>query len=225
MAELLLVNPSPRRRKKTHRRRRKPSHARRHRRHHAAAPRRHRRRRNPHFRLHRRRRRHNPSLRGIAGSLVPTLKSGFTGALGGIGLDLLTGQLINASWFPATMKSGLSWTAVKIAGALAVGLVGNKVLRGKGKALADGAMVVVLHDALKAQLTGMLPASVPLGEYITYAPTVGITPGTALPLSTGLNAYLTGDGSGLGEYVTADVGATGLYDTSPGSPYGGGFGY
>jgi hypothetical protein len=225
MAELLLVNPSPRRRKKTHRRRRKSHHAhRRVRRHHAAAPRRHRRRRaNPHFRLRRRRR--NPSLRGLAGSVLPTLKSGFTGALGGLGLDLLTGQLINATWFPATMKSGLSWTAVKIAGAIAVGLVGNKVLHGKGKALADGAMVVVLHDALRAQLAGMLPASVPLGEYITYAPTVGYTPGTALPLSTGLNAYLTGEGSGLGEYVASDIGTTGLYDTSPGSPYGGGFGY
>lgn len=227
MAELLLVNPSPRRRKKTHRRRRK-AHSHRRRRHvaHGRVHRRHaRRRKNPHFKLHRRRRRHNPSLRGIAGSLVPTLKSGFTGAIGGLGLDLLTGQLINASWFPASLKSGLGWTATKIAGAIAVGMLGGKVMHGKGKALADGAMVVVLHDALKAQLVGMLPASVPLGEYLTYAPTVGYSPGTALPMSTGMGQYITGDGSGLGEYVTADVGATGLYDTSPGSPYGGGFGY
>jgi hypothetical protein len=222
MAELLLVNPSPRRRSKIkHRRRRKAS---RRRRQTAGRVVRHRRRKNPHFRLHRRRRR-NPSLRGIAGSVLPTLKSGFTGALGGIGLDLITGQLINATWFPASMKSGLGWTATKIAGAIAVGILGTKVMRGKGKALGDGAMVVVLHDALKSQLVSMLPASVPLGEYLTFAPTVGYSPGTALPLSTGMGLYLTQDGSGLGEYVSADVGATGLYDTAAGSPFGGGYGY
>ena len=216
MAELLLVNPSPRRRRKSHPKRRR---ARR-----ATPHKKQRRRRNPHFRLHRRRRR-NPSLRSITGMLVPTLKSGFTGALGGIGLDLLSGQLIGATWFPATMKTGLPWTGVKLAGALAIGVLGNKVLRGKGKALADGAMTIVLHDALKAQLATMLPASIPLGEYLTYAPTVGMSPGTALPLSTGMGMYITGDGAGLGEYAAADIGATGLYDAGGMNPYGGGFGY
>lgn len=210
MAELLLVNPSKRRKRKSARRRKGRMPAalraywakhgrgggrRRRRKAHATHAKR-RRKSNPSYRHHaRRRRRSNPSLRGITGRMVPTLKRGFTGAVGGLMNDLIMGQVLPASWLPTMLASGMGATATKILGALIVGTIGGYAWRGKGQDLGDGAMTVVLHDALKAQLQTMLPASVPLGEYLTFAPTVGYTGGGATPQL-----------SGLGEYIGADIG-------------------
>jgi hypothetical protein len=205
MAELLLVNPSKR---KGHKRRkgRMPAalaaywasrgRARK------SNPRggKRRRRRNPSLRaIHRRRR--NPSLRSMipsTASIMGTLKSGFTGSIGAIGNDLLMGQVLNASITPTFLKTGLGATLTRALGALLIGVVGGIAWRGHGRELGDGAMTVTLHDALKAQLSSLLPASLPLsglGEYLTFAPTVGYSSG-------GYNPQL----SGLGEYVAADIG-------------------
>lgn len=225
MAEVLLVNPRRRRRRKsrrkmsakqrkyfgggTRRRRRRSTSA-------VAAPRRRRRRRsrsvarlaNPRRRRSRRsitrsvrRRRRNPSFRGALGGLrsgvVPTLRAGAVGAGGAIGLDLLWG--FGSKYLPASI-AGSAWAqyAAKLFGALLIGMVGNRVFRGRGRELAVGAATVVLHDAFKAQLQSSFP-TLNLGEYLTFAPTVGTTRRAGRLLSTGMGEYLSGipnDGSG-----------------------------
>lgn len=229
MAEILLVNP--RRRKKAKRARRKMSAKQRaffgpRRRKRAArataAPRRRRRRRstavarlsNPRRRRSRRsltrmvrRRRSNPSLRGLTGGVMPTLKAGLVGATGALGLDLLWGQA--AKFLPSQIAgSALAQYAAKLLGAIAVGFIGGKVLRGKGAALAAGAATVVLHDALKAQIQASFPG-VPLGEYLTYAPSVGTMGRAGRLLSTGsdsLGQYMSGMDS-----TADDMGYSGEY--------------
>jgi uncharacterized protein YcfJ len=199
MAEILLVNPRRRRKAKSAKRR-----ARR------AAPRRARkvaRRRsvtvkvNPRKRYARkaravRRRRRNPSFRGVTGQIVPTMKSGFVGALGGLGLDVLTGFALPR--LPAAAQSGYGKTAVKVLGAVLVGMLGNMVARGRGRDLATGAMTIVIHEALKDQVASSFPA-IPLGEYFSAAPAVGYDGSIAQPLNTGIGEYfspLAGDSYG-----------------------------
>lgn len=199
MAEILLVNPRRRRRKTKARRanpkrRRAVAHKRRRRRNPVAMlnPRR-RRRRNPAARsviTRRFRRRRNPSLRGLSAGVMPTLKAGAIGAAGAIGLDVLWGQ--GSKYLPASIAgSPLAQYAAKLAGAILVGIVGGKVLRGRGRDLAVGAATVVLHDAAKAQLQASMP-SLPLGEYLTYAPSVGTMNRAGRLLSTGMGEYLSG---------------------------------
>lgn len=210
MAELLLVNP--RRRKKGGKRRRKMTAKqlkyfgggrKRRSRTRAAAPRRRRRRAvavlsNPRRRrrrsltrsFHRRRRRSNPSLRGLTSGTVPMLKAGAVGAAGAIGLDLLWGY--GKSMLPASIAgSAIAQYAAKLIGAILVGMIGNQVMRGRGRELAVGATTVVLHDAFKAQLQTTFP-TLQLGEYLTYAPTVGTMRQAGRLLSTGVGEYLNG---------------------------------
>ncbi len=143
---------------------------------------------------YRRKRRHsNPSLRNIGAGAVPMLKEGFVGAAGALGLDLLWGY--GKSYLPASIAgSPLAQYAVKLAGALAVGMIGNKILKGKGRAMAVGATTVVLHDALKAQIQSSFP-SIQLGEYLTFAPTVGTMRQAGRLMSSGapqMGEYLSG---------------------------------
>lgn len=158
---------------------------------------------NPHRRTHKvRRRRHNPSMRASFGSLknsvVPTLKAGLIGAGGAIGLDLAWGY--GKQYLPASIAtSPIAQYAVKLAIALGVGIVGNKLLKGKGTAMAIGATTVVLHDAIKAQIQASFP-SIQLGEYLTSAPTVGVIGPRPRMLSTGMGQYLSGYGDSNGEY-------------------------
>lgn len=221
MAEVLLVNPRRRRRRKTRARRRRSTTARRRRRTVSrAAPRRRRRRSraravirsNPRRRRSRRsitrsfrRRRRNPSFRGglssVKNSVMPTLKAGFTGALGALGLDLLWGY--GKTYLPASIAgSAIAQYAAKLAGAILVGVAANKLplpfISGKGREMAVGAATVVLHDALKAQLQASFP-TLQLGEYLTYAPTVGSMRRAGAMLDTGVGEYLSGipnDGRG-----------------------------
>lgn len=120
------------------------------------------------------------------------LKAGGIGAVGALGLDILMGYA--NPYLPASIAgSAIAQYAVKLAGALAVGMVGGKVLRGRGRDLAVGATTVVLHDALKAQVQTSFP-SIALGEYLTYAPTTGVMRRAGRVLSTGM--------SGVGEYLS-----------------------
>lgn len=207
--ELLLVNPRKRRKmsalqrkyfgKKRRRRARASSPKRRRRRSVARlAPRR---RRSVAVR-HRRRLRRNPSLRGLTGSVLPTIKAGVIGALGALGLDVLTG--FAAPKLPAQLQSGYGLTAVKVLGAVLVGMAGGYALRGRGSDLAKGAMTVVLHDELKAMVATQFPG-VPLGEYFSIAPTAGY-PGIQYNPNqgNGIGEYFTGQGAGFGEYMEND---------------------
>lgn len=202
MAEILLVNPRRRKRRKHSKWGRVKSHSRRvnprRRRRRIAARRRYtnpRRRRYTRRAMTRRyRRRSNPSLRGsmrgITGAVVPTVKAGFVGAAGAIGLDLLWGY--GSRYLPAQIAgSAIAQYAAKLLGAILVGVVGNKVLRGRGRDLSVGAATVVLHDALKAQLKVTFPG-LQLGEYLSYAPTVGTMRRAGRLLDTGMGEYLSG---------------------------------
>jgi hypothetical protein len=212
MAEMLLVANPHRRRRRKHARRSNPhrSHRRRHR------------RGNPFRRMHRRRR-HNPSLRSITSSLMPTIKEGFTGALGGLGLDAaygLTSQYVNNFFASQPAIVPYVQVAFKLLLSAGVGWAGGHLLRGKGRDLAVGGATVTLHDFLKGQLQTMAPTIFGpggtvalsgysgLGAYLSgSAPLVGTAtfPQTYLPQSTsqpGLGAYLSGssgqtDGSGV----------------------------
>jgi hypothetical protein len=207
MAEILLVNPRRRRRKMSakqaryfgkrrrrrstrvsaRRRRRNPSHLL------SMNPRRRRRRRSVARVIGRRRR--NPglggfSLRNIQNQIVPTLRGGFTGALGGLGLDVLMGFV--GPKLPAALQTGFAKDAVKVVGAVLVGILGGTVLRGKGRELAVGAVTISMHDLLKAQVQSMLP-TLPLGCDYGY-----MDPGSTI------DAYLedeSGAASGYGAYV------------------------
>lgn len=215
MAELLLVsNPHKRRRRKKHARRRHNPFG-------GHKRRRHKRRGNP-FRMHRRRRRHNPSLRSITGSLMPTVKEGFTGALGGLGLDAaygLTSQYVNSFFANQPALVPYVQVAFKLLLSAGVGWAGGHLMRGKGRDLAVGGATVTLHDFLKGQLQQMAPTIFGpggtvalsgysgLGAYLSgSAPLVGTAtfPQTYLPQDAGpgLGAYLSGssgqtDGAGV----------------------------
>jgi hypothetical protein len=210
MAEILLVNPRRRKRRKStskRRRRRATRVVRRRRRRARAAVAPRRRRRRAAMRVSRRRRRRNPSLRSFTGSIVPTVKAGVIGALGALGLDVATGFL--APRLPAQLQTGYGLLAVKVLGAIGVGIAGGMALRGRGGDLAKGAMTVVLHDELKRVVATQFPA-IPLGEYFSVAPTVGY-PGSMIGLqSNGVGEYFTGD-AGFGEYMEQDETGVGGY--------------
>lgn len=205
MAEILLVNPRRRRKNSSKRRaHRKNPHRRRA---HRKNPR-HRRRANPHFRFHRRRR--NPSLlggtSGIMGTLKTSAKTGLVGALGALGLDLTWGY--GSSYLPAALNTGYVMYLSKALMAALVGIVGGKLLKGRGQALATGAMTVVFHDALKSTLQTAMP-SLPLGAYVGTSPIVAYgapavgypqigVPRTGIGLRTGAIPSATAMGEYLG---------------------------
>lgn len=194
MAKLLLVNPRRRKRKMSALQRKYFGNPKRRKKHtHWGAVSSHKRRVNPKRRYHRRHARTiNPSIRGFTSSVMPTLKAGGIGATGALGLDLLWGY--TSGYLPASIAgSPLAQYAAKLVGAILVGMGGNMLLKGKGRDLAVGATTVVLHDALKAQLKVSVP-SLKLGEYLTYAPTVGTMRRAGRLLSTGM--------SGVGEYLS-----------------------
>lgn len=204
MASILLVNPHRRgakkvakrkraKRKTTHRRASRrhtnPSRRRAHRRY--ANPHRRARRRNPHRRVARRRR--NPSLLGgmgggFIGNLKTGVKGGLTGAIGALGLDLAWGY--GSKYLPASLNVGMVQYLSKAIGAVLVGMLGSKLMPGKGADLTRGAMTVILHDALKSTLQSAVP-SLPLGAYVGTSPIVAYgAPAVGHPqLGTGLGAY------------------------------------
>jgi hypothetical protein len=150
------------------------------------------------MRRHRYRRHRNPmSVRGLTSSIMPTVKEGFTGAIGALGLDALWGFVAGNATLSAYVSNPYIGFAAKALGAVVVGTVGGKVMRGKGKDLAVGAMTVVTHDFLKSLLQTMAPTifgaggRVPLGAYLSgSAPIVGTSsiPQSYLPFG----AYLSG---------------------------------
>lgn len=161
-------------------------------------PVRRRRRRSSAVAVRRVRRKRNPSPRAMLGQIVPTVQAGAIGAGGGLANDLLYG-LVKAR-LPVAMQTGVGRHAVKVLGAVLVGMLGNFVLKGKGAALANGAMTVVLHEALKEQLAKAVPA-LPLGEYdeLSYIDAASVLSGDD---DDGVGEYLAAAaGGGMGEYM------------------------
>jgi hypothetical protein len=205
MAEILLVNPRKRRKGRKHAKRKTATRVSRKPRRAAAPAVRHKRRKARRARRRTARRsavsvkvyRSNPSLRGITGQIMPTVKAGFTGAIGAVGLDVLSGVVMPR--LPAALQTGVPRHLVRILGAVLVGTVGNMVMRGKGKALADGAATVALYGLVREQVAKFLP-TLPMGEYLSPAETVGYDLNPALPMQTGV--------SGMGEYLSGLAGLT-----------------
>lgn len=183
MNEILLLS-NPGKRKNRRKSKAKRSHRRR-----KSARRSHSRRKS--VRVHARR---NPVSR-ITGSVMPTIKGGFVGALGGLGNDLLYGY--GKRFLPAVLQAGYGRHATKILSAVVVGIAGNYVLKGKGQALATGAATVAIHEALKEQLATFAP-SLPLGAMDEQ------------PGLLGYDAAMPVDGDDLmGEYIDSGVGDVG----------------
>lgn len=185
MASLLLVNPKRRRKNKARRVRRMtakqalyfaPRRNPKRRRHTA-------RRSNPHRRRHHARRRNpirrhhyrrNPSFGGIGNKIMPTVVEGAWGAGGALAADLVYG--FGSPYLPAAIVATPGtpiYFLLKAVLALGVGIGGNLVFKGKGHQLGVGAMTVAIHDFAKASLLSMVP-SLPLGEYLQVAPSVGV---------------------------------------------------
>lgn len=193
MSEILLVNPSRRRRKKHKARRRRGARA-----HRSYRRRRHTARRRS-FRVRRVRARRNPISLSVGG-VLGNVKAGAVGAVGGLANDVLFGYA--KPYLPAMLQTGYGALAAKLLSALAVGFIGNKVARGKGGAFAAGAATVVLHEAGKAQLAQMVPA-LPLGEYISPS-LLGYDPG--MPVGDGDDLIAGNFTDNIGDNFTDNVG-------------------
>jgi hypothetical protein len=229
MSEILLVNPRRRRRHKARRanpRRRKramPAALKRFWSRRSSSVKRNPSRRRHHVaRVSRRRYRHNPSfgggLSGVTRSFMPTLKAGALGAVGALANDLAYGY--TKGYLPAVLTTGNVAIATRaVYAVLSAMLLGSTVFKGKGRDLGVGAMTVVLHDAGKAVLVGMLPAA-PLngmGAYYGAGPSVGVR--RNLPMAG------MGRVGRVGQYMNGvgRVGATGVYVSGMGdAEYGNG---
>ncbi len=197
---LTVLNPRRKRRKATGSRSRNSSHKRRstsrrrvkrirarnpvaHRVHHRSHHRRHHRRvraRNPRF-----------DIKGIIGNYLIPAGIGGAGALAlDIGLSYVP--------LPTMLQTGIPNAAVKVAGALALGFVGGKVLgRDKGKAITAGALTIVAYNLMRKLVQ-------------QYAPSVPGLSGDYRDMSVG--AYMSGTGynpapmlQGVGAYMDSNL--------------------
>jgi hypothetical protein len=106
---------------------------------------------------------------GIVSQLTSGARAGLTGALGALGLDLAWGY--GSSYLPSALNTGYVQYLAKALGAVLIGIVGGKLLKGKGRDLTVGAMTVVIHDLLKSTAQSVMP-TLPLGAYVGTSPIV-----------------------------------------------------
>ena len=210
MAELMLINPRKRRKhkakksagKKRGKRRtmtalqRKYFGKRKHKRVATVAKKSHKRRRRSitkHLSVRRHRKyRRNPA-RGLGkfsvqGFAKNTLMPSAIGAAGALGLDVLIGFLP----LPPNLKTGPMRSVVRIAGAVALGIVAGMVVKKETAAnIAAGAVTVTLYDVLKGAVQTAMP-TLQLGENDIF---------TEYP-----SLAYAGAGETVGEYVSDDMG-------------------
>jgi len=200
MAQLMLINPAKRPKK----RKASPAQLRalaagRKRRAAAANPAPRRRRNSTAMRVTRsstrRRARRNPiGMTGVMGDLV--------GAVQGAGGALAVNAAMNILPLPASLKTGWGATASKIGLAVALGMLGRKVLGRSAGKMAEGAMTVAAYEAI----SGMVPTT-----FGGSAPAAGVAglgyygaaqnAGGNIPVVNGSLPF-NGNGSGMGEYVS-----------------------
>ncbi len=110
-----------------------------------------------------RRARRNPIFSGgIFANVVKTLKEGALGAGGALLNDVAFGY--TKGFLPVQLQAGNGRIGVKLAYAVALGMLVNKVASGKGAAVAVGAATVTLHE-LGRDLANSFAPSLPLGAY------------------------------------------------------------
>lgn len=91
--------------------------------------------------------RSNPSPRGIMSMVKPALQ--------GVAGSLLVNTAVNYLPLPDSMKTGNMLHVTRVAGALAVGLLAHKMIgKEAAKNMAQGAMIVTIHDAVVGLLSG-----------------------------------------------------------------------
>jgi hypothetical protein len=179
---------------------------------------------NPHRRKHHRRHRHhyrhNPTVSNIGASVMPTVMGGLIGAAGGLGNDVVYGLLTQSiSAVPTFAANPAVATAGKLVTAIVIGIVGNMALKGRGGELAVGAATCAIHDFGKSMLQAAMP-TLPLGDYLTAAPTVGTGRRALTRNYQPVGSYITGRGSnrrlmaprrgGMGQYLSDTNFANGI---------------
>lgn len=196
MAELLLVNPRRRKRRKTAKASRRRSRIRAKRRKRSVPvqflknPRKRRKMRLPAFVRSRRRSRgaSRLSVSGIRGLVNSTVRPAVTAAAGAV--------LLDAAWaylpIPAQLKAGPVRHVAKGAGAVALTLIAERVVsRSMAHQFGVGAMTVVLHGAIRELLAQFLP-QVRLGDmyYDDYPSLNGLSYVNAGQAMDGLGVYM-----------------------------------
>ncbi len=137
-----------------------------------------------------RRRRSNPrfSVSGITSQFMPAL----FGAGGALALDVALGYLP----LPEKLKTGYARHAVRIVGAVGLGFLANKFLRGRGRAMGEGALTVAVYGLLKEVAGKTLGDKVKgLGDYEE------ITVDGYLDNAPVLGAYMGAGDAGVGAYM------------------------
>jgi hypothetical protein len=139
--------------------------------------------------VRRAKRRHNPI--GIsAGGITSLLMNGLKGAGGAVLVNVVTNYL------PDVVKQGKMVYVTRAALAIAMGTFGRKLLGNNARVMAEGAMVVNLHDAINSFAGAMIPGSQMHGmnEYISSGGMNGI--GETMP-------RFDSELSGMQEYIPA----------------------
>ena len=191
MAELMLINPRGKRRSSKKRRAKRPGARRRKNPVPATAlmtnPRKRRAKKRASPTVKRFKRRAKGTALTAKGFLNNTLMPSAVGAGGALGLDVLLGFLP----LPAMIKSGPMRPFVRLAGAVALGMIASKVMNKKvGEQVASGAATVVLYDTLKGVLQRAMP-TLPLSDGDAYYP--------------GLEYVSPGYQVDMGEYVGEEI--------------------
>lgn len=151
-----------------------------------------RRRRRSTLRAVSRRARRNPiGMTGIMGSLM----SAFTGAAGAVGVN----AVYNLLPLPATMKTGMTGSATKMALAVGLGMIAKPMVgRAAGK-MVEGSLTVTAFEVVQGLLPVNMGGSSVAGlGYMSPGMNAG---GNALPNMSVPNGF-TGSMSGMGEYVS-----------------------
>jgi hypothetical protein len=181
------------------RHKRRASNPRRHKRR-ASNPRRHKRRASNPRRHYRRHRNPRMSMSGITSQLMPAAY----GAAGAIALDVILGYVP----MPAMLSTGYAKSATKIVGALGLGYLAKRFLRGKGSAVAAGALTVAVYGLMKQVIVQFAPSVKGLGDYEEIAiDNTADQIGTYMDPAARIGAYLP-DGSiapGVGAYINGPV--------------------
>lgn len=145
--------------------------------------------------------RRNPSSPSRV-NIMGMLKGGFTGGMGAVAVN----TAFNFLPLPAMMKTGNIAYVSKAALAIALGMFGRKLLPGSTAArMAEGSLAVTFHDAIVAIAGPMLP-SLRLGEvgYVGGGYAMDYMPNTsqaAPQLSEYINSPGMGEYQNMGEYV------------------------
>lgn len=179
MAEMLLINPSKRRRvqktaKRRVTRRKNPLTAM------------VRRKRNPLTTMVKRKR--NPIGGAMTGNYMAQIREAVMGGAGALGMDLVYGQI--NSFLPTALKrvpgSVGAGDAVRAVVTVALGGLLNKATRGFSAKAAKASLTIQAYDIMKS----FVPSSMPLG----YASPALIAQGTnrVQPIRRGMNAYTSG---------------------------------